>query len=116
MNVSFTYLDVSCMYSDVSRSCTCRIHARYEGYMQDTSGYVLYRKTPPICIGTPPSPVRPPLGRAGLLRAGGGEDHQERAPTQVLRAALDRLPVDSVSAVNAGSMLGRVPRLVSAAF
>ena len=32
---------------------TCKIHA---GYMQDTSGYVLYRKTPPICIGNPPSP------------------------------------------------------------
>jgi hypothetical protein len=32
---------------------TCKIHA---GYMQDTSGYVLYRKPPPICIGNPPSP------------------------------------------------------------
>jgi hypothetical protein len=33
---------------------TCKIHA---GYMQDTSGYVLYRKSPPICIGNPPSPT-----------------------------------------------------------
>ena len=24
--------------------------------MQDTSGYVLYRTPPPICIGTPPAP------------------------------------------------------------
>jgi len=33
---------------------TCKIHA---GYMQDTSGYVLYRKPPPICIGNPPAPI-----------------------------------------------------------
>ena len=42
------YLDVTCILMN-----TCKIHA---GYMQDTSGYVLYRNPPPICIGNPPSP------------------------------------------------------------
>ena len=100
------------MYLACILMCPVHVHAGYMQDMKDTCR--IHQDT--YCIGTPPSPVRPPLGRAGLLRAGGGEDHQERAPTQVLRAALDRLPVDSVSAVNAGSMLGRVPRLVSAAF
>ena len=54
--------NVSCcisMYLDVSWCIlmnTCRIHA---GYMQDTSGYVLYRNPPPICIGNPPAPSTP---------------------------------------------------------
>ena len=42
------------MYLDGTHQNTCKIHA---GYIQDTSGYVLYRKHPPICIGNPPSPV-----------------------------------------------------------
>jgi len=41
------------MYLNGTHRNTCKIHA---GYMQDTSGYVLYRKPPPICIGNPPSP------------------------------------------------------------
>jgi len=42
------------MYLNGTHRNTCKIHA---GYMQDTSGYVLYRKPPPICIGNPPSPL-----------------------------------------------------------
>ena len=41
------------MYLNGTHRNTCEIHARY---MQDTFGYVLYRKPPPICIGNPPSP------------------------------------------------------------
>jgi hypothetical protein len=55
------YLDVFERDTSEYMQDTCRIHA---GYMQDTSGYVLYRKIPPICIGNPPSPVEE--GRLGL--------------------------------------------------
>ena len=50
------------MYLNGTHRNTCKIHA---GYMQDTSGYVLYRKPPPICIGNPPSPqsVEPDTGQ-----------------------------------------------------
>ena len=38
------------MYMNGAHQNTCKIHAEY---MQDTSGYVLYRNPPPICIGNP---------------------------------------------------------------
>ena len=41
------------MYLDGTHQNTCKIHA---GYIQDTSGYVLYRKHPPICMETPRHP------------------------------------------------------------
>jgi hypothetical protein len=46
-----TKIHAGYMYPSEYMQDTCRIHA---GYMQDTSGYVLYRKPPPICIGNPP--------------------------------------------------------------
>ena len=76
------------MYLNGTHRNTCEIHARY---MQDTFGYVLYRKPPPICIGNPPSPEVPPTRRAGkAYRYCTAIDNGVDTPLSLAREMLNR--------------------------